>query len=158
MLVPDPRALLVEPSFDTYKLRVQSLILPTPFLPEAIVQEQKKLCDFLALCYFKYDLLDLAQLYAVMLFEKAMRIKLEPEYKNISKIKLSVLLDRAKQLALLAPDQVVLLRSLKDFRNRGVHATSEVIDASIVFTNIEVLMKAIDSLFIDLRVDMVIEK
>ena len=149
MLTPDSRSLVFEHSFEEYKIRLQTLISFSVLLPEAIQQEKNKLYDLLELCYFKYDLFDLAQLYAVMVFEKAMRLKLETEYKNISKIKLSVLLDRAKQLKLLAPEQVLVLRTLKDFRNRGVHVTAENIDALDVLLNVETLMKSMDDLFSD---------
>ena len=151
MLTPDESIAEVYPSFGAYAQKVQSVLSfdNAIELPETIQQELQKLVDLLELCYFKFHLLDLAQLYAVMVFEKAMRIKLEDQYKNISKIKLSVLLDRAKQLSLLDSEQILKLRLLKDFRNKGVHQSSEVIDLTLVFENIHVLTVATLQLFIN---------
>jgi hypothetical protein len=149
MLRPDASIAEVYPSFNEYKAKLQLLFSfkEEVELPDAIQQELQKLADLLELCYFKYHLLDLAQLYAVMVFEKAMRIRLYDEYKSIAKIKLSVLLDRAKQLNLLQAEQVSELRLLKDFRNKGVHEPSEGIDLTTVFENINVLAIATHQIF-----------
>jgi hypothetical protein len=147
MFIPDERALALEPSFQQYQQKIRELVFSTSAVPDNIQQELKKVYDLLEICYFKYDLFDLAQLYAVMVFEKAMRLRLVSEYKNISKIKLSVLLDRAKQLNLLHPEQVQVLRALKDFRNKEVHVASEPTDTLQVLENIKALHQATEQIF-----------
>lgn len=147
MWTADNRAMALAPTFEAYQEQLRSVVYVTEVLPESIQQELKNVYDVLELCYAKYNLLELAQLYTVMVFEKALRIKLETEYKNISKIKLSVLLDRAKQLNLLEAEDIVALRTLKDFRNRGVHQSSEASDGLLVMSHVELLMKAIHQLF-----------
>ncbi len=147
MWVPDNRAFALAPTFEAYQNQLRTMVYVTEALPESIQQELKNVYDVLELCYVKYDLLELAQLYAVMVFEKALRIKLETEYKNIAKIKLSVLLDRAKQLALLDAEDIAILRTLKDFRNRGVHQSSEAGDGVLVMSYVELLMRAVHQLF-----------
>jgi hypothetical protein len=147
MFVPDERAKALAPSFEQYQQKIQHLVFSSTDIPDSIQQELNKVYDLLEVCYFKYELFDLAQLYAVMVFEKALRLKLTSEYKNISKIKLSVLLDRVKQLALLHPEQVLALRALKDFRNKEVHVASDATEVVLVLDHIQALTQATHQIF-----------
>ena len=147
MLQPDPNVLLLFPTFDAYQKQVSTLVYDSLFLPLEMVTEIAKLNDLLEVCYFKYSLFELAQLQSVMIFEKALRIKLYKEYKTITKIKLSVLLDKALQSGLLHKQVIAHLRTLKDLRNKTVHHATKSLDASEAIQNIALLIASIHELF-----------
>lgn len=147
MIQADPKTQAYFPHFEDYQAMVQSTIYSSLYLPLDIAAETIKLTAILEMSYFRFSLFETAQLHAVMLFEKALRIKLYKEYKTITKIKLSVLLDKTDQLHLLVHDTVVKIRHLKDFRNKSVHHASDSFDAPTVIENIKLLVEAIHLLF-----------
>ena len=147
MIQADPKTQAYFPHFEDYQTMVQNTIYASPYLPLDIAAETIKLTAILEMSYFRFSLFETAQLHAIMLFEKALRIKLYKEYKTITKIKLSVLLDKTDQLHLLAHDTVLKIRQLKDLRNKSVHHASDSFDAPTVIANIKLLVGSIHLLF-----------
>ena len=147
MLSPDTKILIVYPNFEIYKQTIKEIVFDSKFLPLDISSEVFKLLDLLEVSYFKYSLFEVSQLQAIMLFEKALRIKLYKEYKTITKIKFSVLLDKAKQLNLIDEEVVAKFRILKDIRNKTVHHGFETVDVEDVLKNISLLIYTVHQLF-----------
>jgi hypothetical protein len=147
MLSPDTKILIVYPNFEIYKQCVDNIVYDSKFLPLDISYEIAKLKDLLEVSYFKYSLFEVSQLHAIMLFEKALRIKLYKEYKTITKIKFSVLLDKALQLSLINQNTVNQFRILKDIRNKTVHHGFETVDVEDVLKNISLLIYTVHQLF-----------
>lgn len=147
MLNPDPISASLYPTFSEYKAFINNKIYISDYLPIGIDFEIEKVKDLLLMCYFKSSIYDVAQLQAIMIFEKALRIKLYNEYRTITKIKFSVLIDKAKQLNLISEETFKQFRILKDFRNRTVHQTTEYNDVKTMLNNIILLIETIHQLF-----------
>ena len=75
MLQADSQLVQQFPSFQDYKLFIESLIIHSELVPEEISIEYPKIIDILDVCYFKSSLFEMAQLQAIMLFEKAVRMR-----------------------------------------------------------------------------------
>lgn len=147
MFNPDPISASLYPTFSEYQAFVNNKIYISDYLPIGIDFEIEKVKDLLLMCYFKSSIYDVAQLQAIMIFEKALRIKLYNEYRTITKIKFSVLIDKAKQLNLISEETFKQFRILKDFRNRTVHQTTEYNDVKTILDNIILLIETIHKLF-----------
>jgi hypothetical protein len=147
MIQADSKTQAFFPHFENYQAMVQSIVYDSLYLPLDIAAETIKLKALLEMSYFRFSIFETAQLQAVMLFEKALRIKLYNEYKTITKIKLSVLLDKTLQLQLLDHDTIAKLRILKDLRNKSVHHATDAFHAPEVIANIKMLVEAIHILF-----------
>lgn len=147
MLQADNQLVQQFTSFQDYKIFIESMIIHSELVPEEISNEYPKLIDILEVCYFKSSLFEMAQLQAIMLFEKAVRMRLYHEYKTITKIKFSVLLDKIQQLSLLDKNVVSHFRTLKDLRNKTVHHGSETVEIDLALGNIGLLMKSIVEIY-----------
>ena len=77
--------------------------------------------DLLQAAKAKPSLLIVARLMASMIVEKTLRHILYKEYKTITKIKFSVLIDKAYQNKIIDFDIATQFRALKEFRNASVH-------------------------------------
>ena len=140
MLQADSQLVQRYPLFDDYKVFIERMIIHSEAVPVEISNEYPKMIDLLEVCYFKSSLFEMAQLQAIMLFEKAVRMRLYDEYKTITKIKFSVLLDKIQQLSLLDKNVVLHFRTLKDLRNKTVHHGSETVEIDLALENIRLLM------------------
>lgn len=147
MLIPDSISSSFFPTFNQYQDFLNSKIYISDYLPIGIDFEIEKVKDLLEMCYFKSNIYDVAQLQTIMIFEKALRIKLYNEYRTITKIKFSVLIDKAKQFNLISEETFKQFRVLKDFRNRTVHQTTEYNDVKSIIENIILLIETIHQIF-----------
>lgn len=77
--------------------------------------------DLLEAAKVKPSLFIVARLVASLIVEKTLRHVLYKEYKTITKIKFSVLIDKAYQNKLIDSEIAVQFRALKEFRNASVH-------------------------------------
>lgn len=92
-----------------------------PEMPEEIREEIQIVQDLLEVSLIKPLLMRVALLHAIMTLEKSLRFLLKEEYKNISKIKFSVLIDKAQQNGFFSKENMLQLRILKDLRNLTSH-------------------------------------
>jgi len=88
---------------------------------EEIKQECVLVGDLLSVIEIKPSLLTVTRLVAIMTLEKTLRHILYKEYKTITKIKFSVLIDKAKQKEYIDASIADQFRALKDFRNASAH-------------------------------------
>ena len=88
---------------------------------EEIKQECVLVEDLLDAAKKKPSLFIVARLVASLIVEKTLRRILYKEYKTITKIKFSVLIDKAYQNKIINSDIAVQFRALKEFRNASVH-------------------------------------
>lgn len=88
---------------------------------EEIKQECLLVEDLLETITSKPALIHVARLVAIMTLEKALRHILYGEYKTITKIKFSVLIDKARQKEYISRSVADQFRALKDFRNASAH-------------------------------------
>jgi hypothetical protein len=86
-----------------------------------IKQECVLVEDLLEAAEIKPSLHIIAQLMASLIVEKTLRHILYKEYKTITKIKFSVLIDKAYQNKTIDSEIAVQFRALKKFRNASVH-------------------------------------
>ena len=77
--------------------------------------------DLLEVAKAKPSLFIIARLIASLIVEKTLRHILYKEYKTITKIKFSVLIDKAYQNKIIDSDIALQLKALKEFRNASVH-------------------------------------
>ncbi len=98
---------------------------PYKLFKEVTVEEIKQECllveDLLKTISAKPSLMPIARLMAVMTLEKALRYILYNEYKTITKIKFSVLIDKAEQVKYINTIVADEFRALKEFRNACAH-------------------------------------
>ncbi|HSY61192.1 MAG TPA: hypothetical protein VK796_04905 [Cytophaga sp.] len=86
-----------------------------------IKQECLLVEDLLDVSKTKPSLYIVARLMASLIVEKTLRHVLYKEYKTITKIKFSVLIDKAYQNQIINSETTVQFRALKEFRNASVH-------------------------------------
>jgi hypothetical protein len=86
-----------------------------------IKQECMLVKDLLEAAQVKPSLFIVARLVASLIVEKTLRHVLYKEYKTITKIKFSVLIDKAYQNKIIDVDIANQFRALKEFRNASVH-------------------------------------
>lgn len=86
-----------------------------------IKQECMLVDDLLEAAKEKQSLFVVARLVASLIVEKTLRHILYKEYKTITKIKFSVLIDKAYQCKIIDSETAVQFRALKEFRNARVH-------------------------------------
>ena len=86
-----------------------------------IKQECMLVEDLLEAAQVKPSLFIVARLVASLIVEKTLRHVLYKEYKTITKIKFSVLIDKAYQNKIIDVDIANQFRALKEFRNASVH-------------------------------------
>lgn len=115
-------------------------------MPEEIRAEIHIVYDLLEVSIEKPQLIRVALLHAIMTLEKALRFLLKEEYKNISKIKFSVLIDKAQQKFFFNKEAADQFRSLKDLRNLNTHHAIA-FEEEDVEAKIEFLLKIVYSLF-----------
>jgi hypothetical protein len=89
--------------------------------PEDIKQECKLVSDLSTAAELMPSIEVVALLVASMIVEKTLRHILYAEYKTITKIKFSVLIDKAFQKGLIDLEEANQFRVLKNFRNASVH-------------------------------------
>ena len=77
--------------------------------------------DLLEVAKAKPSLFIIARLIASLIVEKTLRHILYKEYKTITKIKFSVLIDKANQNKIIDSDIAFQFKALKEFRNASVH-------------------------------------
>jgi len=88
---------------------------------EDIKQECILVVDLLEAAKTKPSLTIVARLVASLIIEKTLRHILYKEYKTITKIKFSVLIDKAFQNKIIDSEIAAQFRALKEFRNASVH-------------------------------------
>ncbi|SFX41940.1 hypothetical protein [Cytophaga hutchinsonii] len=88
---------------------------------EEIKQECILVEDLLQASLNKASLLPVARLVAIMTLEKTLRHILYAEYKTITKIKFSVLIDKGCQCGYMKTDIAEEFRKLKEYRNASAH-------------------------------------
>ncbi len=86
-----------------------------------IKQECSLVSDLSAAAEHTPSIKIVALLVASMIVEKTLRHILYAEYKTITKIKFSVLIDKAYQKELITLEEANQFRVLKNFRNASVH-------------------------------------
>ena len=86
-----------------------------------IKQECMLVADLLEAAKVNPSLFIVARLVASLIVEKTLRHVLYKEYKTITKIKFSVLIDKAYQNKIIDVDIAIQFRALKEFRNASVH-------------------------------------
>ena len=86
-----------------------------------IKQECVLVNDLLEAAREKPSLFIVARLLASLIVEKTLRYILYKEYKTITKIKFSVLIDKAYQNKIIDSETAIQFRDLKEFRNASVH-------------------------------------
>ena len=86
-----------------------------------IKQECSLVSDLSAAAEHAPSIKIVALLVASMIVEKTLRHILYAEYKTITKIKFSVLIDKAYQKELITLEEANQFRVLKNFRNASVH-------------------------------------
>lgn len=77
--------------------------------------------DLMEVSKEKPSLSSVAHLIASLTVEKTLRLILYKEYKTITKIKFSVLIDKAYQKNIIDSETAIQFRALKEFRNASVH-------------------------------------
>ena len=97
-------------------------------LPAEIIEECSLVFDLLDVSKDKPQLHKVALLVATMALEKTLRIVLYKEYKTITKIKFSVLIDKAQQIGYISKEIGDQLRQLKNNRNAHAHHALLVVD------------------------------
>jgi hypothetical protein len=147
MLIPDASIQNTYPNFEDFQTMIHTIVYNSDYLPLDISNELHKIKDLLEVSYFKIGLFEVAQLHCIMVFEKALRIKLYKAYKTITKIKFSVLLDKVLQLSLLPYEVVCQIRTLKDIRNKTVHHSTLLVDHTVCLCNIKLLIDALHTIF-----------
>ena len=103
-----------------YKTMIKEKLLGSN-LPAEIIEECSLVFDLLDVSKDKPQLYKVALLVATMALEKTLRIVLYNEYKTITKIKFSVLIDKAYQNKIIDSEMAIQFRALKEFRNASVH-------------------------------------
>ncbi|WP_018341645.1 hypothetical protein [Cytophaga aurantiaca] len=98
--------------------------LSKPF-KDITVDDIKQECvlveDLLEVAKAKPSLVIVARLVASLIVEKTLRHILYNEYKTITKIKFSILIDKAYQKNIIDSETAIRFRALKEFRNASVH-------------------------------------
>ena len=90
----------------------------TPF---DIKQECMLVEDLVEASKEKPSVYGVARLVASLIVEKTLRHILYKEYKTITKIKFSILIDKAYQKNMIDAETAIQFRALKEFRNASVH-------------------------------------
>ena len=116
-------------------------------LPEEIIEECMLVFDLLEVSIEKPQLNKVALLVATMTLEKTLRIVLYHEYKTITKIKFSVLIDKAQQLGYTSKETASQLRELKNNRNAHAHNALIVVDTEKELMTIPSIMECIYTIF-----------
>lgn len=116
-------------------------------MPAEIIEECSLVFDLLDVSIERPQLTKVALLLATMALEKTLRIVLYKEYKTISKIKFSVLIDRAQQLEYISKETANQLRQLKNNRNAHAHHALLVMDSEEELMAIPDIMDCIYSIF-----------
>lgn len=117
-----------------------------PEMPEEIRGEMQIVCDLLEVSFVKPSLIRVALLHAIMTLEKSLRFLLKEEYKNISKIKFSVLIDKAQQKFFFDKEAADQFRSLKDLRNLNTHHAIAFVEEDVE-TKIAFVLQTVQHLF-----------
>lgn len=116
-------------------------------LPSEIKDECAIVFDLQEVSADKPQLKKVALLVAAMTLEKAFRIVLYAEYKTITKIKFSILIDKAQQLEYVSKATADQLRQLKNNRNAHAHQRLLVTDDENELISIPAIMECIYSIF-----------
>ena len=116
-------------------------------LPVEIVEECSLVFDLLDVSIDKPQLQKVALLVATMTLEKTLRIVLYKEYKTITKIKFSVLIDKIQQLGYVSKETGDQLRQLKNNRNAHAHHALMVMDNEQELMTIPAIMECIYKIF-----------
>ncbi len=126
--------------------QVRELIIASD-LPSEIKDECAIVFDLLEVSSDKPQLKKVALLVATMTLEKTLRIVLYAEYKTITKIKFSILIDKAQQLQYVSKATADQLRQLKNNRNAHAHQRLLVTDDENELISIPAIMECIYSIF-----------
>jgi len=103
-------------------MEVESLSKPFKDITAADINQECVLVDdLLEVAKAKPSLVIVARLMASLIVEKTLRHILYKEYKTITKIKFSVLIDKAHQNKIIDSETAIQFRALKEFRNASVH-------------------------------------
>lgn len=89
--------------------------------PLEIKQECVLIQDLLEVSIQKSSVMPVVRLVATMTLEKTLRHILYNDYKTITKIKFSVLIDKALQCAYIHESTAEEFKKLKDYRNASAH-------------------------------------
>ncbi|MGN6645642.1 MAG: hypothetical protein ACTHJT_03845 [Cytophaga sp.] len=116
-------------------------------LPAEIKDECTIVFDLLDVSSDKPQLKNVALLVSAMTLEKAFRIVLYAEYKTITKIKFSILIDKAQQLEYISKATADQLRQLKNNRNAHAHQRLLVTDDEQELISIPAIMECVYSIF-----------
>jgi len=116
-------------------------------LPSEIKEECLLIFDLLEVSAEKPQLTKVALLLATMTLEKTLRIVLYNEYKTITKIKFSVLIDKSQQLEYISKETADQLRELKNNRNAHAHHALIVLDSEKELMPIPSIMECIYIIF-----------
>jgi len=103
-------------------MKEESLSKPFKDITAADIKQECVLVeDLLEAAQTTPSLVIVARLVASLIVEKTLRHILYKEYKTITKIKFSVLIDKAYQNKLIDAEIAIQFRALKEFRNASVH-------------------------------------
>ena len=116
-------------------------------LPEEIKKEYFITQDLLEVSEYKPQLKSVALLIATMALEKTLRIVLYTEYKTISKIKFSVLIDKAQQKGYFDKEMANELRMLKNNRNTYAHVAAPIEGSQTELIAVTEILNCIQSIF-----------
>lgn len=108
-----------------------------------IKQECLLVEDLLEVSLIKPSLIPVTRLVATMTLEKTLRHILYREYKTITKIKFSVLIDKAEQCRYIKTGTAEAFRKLKDYRNASAHHGLMMLDTSETFIHINEIIQQI---------------
>lgn len=116
-------------------------------LPPEIIEECGLVFDLLEVSMNKPQLMKVALMVATMTLEKTLRIVLYKEYKTITKIKFSVLIDKAQQLGYTSQETANQLRELKNNRNAHAHQALIVLDIEKDLMTIPSIIECVFTIF-----------
>ncbi len=111
-----------------------------------IKQECILIEDLLDASSIKASLLPVARLVATMTLEKTLRHILYSEYKTITKIKFSVLIDKACECGYIKTDVAEEFRKLKEYRNASAHHGLMMLDTIEIYMPINKIIQQIHQL------------
>ena len=118
-------------------------IKPTSDFNESV----QKLIVYLKLAEQHIELIELVQLYALTVLEKAFRKQYYTHYKTMSKIKFSVLIDKAQQETLISAEDRLFLIALKNRRNQQLHELHTVEEYHVYEQDVQRLLKIMQAVF-----------
>ena len=122
-------------------------IQPTSDFNESV----QKLNVYLKLAAQHLELIELVQLYALTVLEKAFRKQYYTHYKTMSKIKFSVLIDKAQQENLIRQEDRIFLITLKNRRNQQLHELHTVEEYHVYEQDVQRLLKIMQQVFVSMK-------